>query len=111
MHIPIPLTAQQDEAVIFASMGIRRWRKALVIDLDRAGLTIGWTLQIRQESGWDDIHSTGAALTLGPTWGVSQEHIYYDGPHCFWTVGPLCLFIGDRWDCPRCLPSCTTKKD
>lgn len=34
-------------------------------------------------------------------WKIRREHIYYDGPNCFYQVGPFAIDISGR-DCKTC---------
>jgi hypothetical protein len=75
-------------------------RKALSI----ARWYIDWQDQYlsSHDGKWHDIHSGGYGISITPHWYWGFEHVYYDGPHCFLSLGYLhIMFTGNRW-CKKC---------
>jgi hypothetical protein len=103
MMIPIPFTAEQDAEVVYEVMGIRRWRKVLDIDLFDRQPSIGVTMQLQHgDQPWRDLHSSGFSVSLAWPWEWSEEHFWYDGPHCLWSRGFLRFFRGGNMECEKC---------
>lgn len=101
MDIPIPFTGEQDASVIHPDMGIRHWRKVVTV----GWLSIGWHLQLRYgDVPWSGLHASGVHVSLAWPWEWSEEHIYYDGPHCLRSRGFLRIYRGGDWDCKVCAP-------
>jgi hypothetical protein len=92
---------------------------------DRVGFpckAFRWTLQVSREDGlwicfvnqhqfsdgkWYDSHTL--RVDFGLVWDFvkpKQDHIYYDGPHCHYAVGPFVFNTGDLpplWEnCEKC---------
>lgn len=86
----------------------RRWRWTPIIELDRRGraLYIGISLDLVQYDGKP--HSPRAVhyrdFSLHPfDWQIGQDHVYYDGPHCCYKLGPF--RFSESWRrCAKCEP-------
>lgn len=90
---------QTEKEVVYESMGKRSWRWALNVDFQ----SIGVWMQTKAEG--DTVWRWGcdyydACLTRHFSFG--EDHLWYDGPHCSFSVGFLHLnWSGD--DCKKCL--------
>ena len=99
MLIPIPFTHKRDPHVIHEDMGIREWRTVFFF-----GLTyVGVAMQIRYQGvDWHTLMHWSCGARLASTWEWSDDHIYYDGPHCHWSRGFLRFWRDGDWDCKEC---------
>ena len=73
-----------------------------------------WTFQIRKwsmgfvhqhqdtDGKWYDSHVDAYELNVCKTWKIGSDHIYYDGPHCFYHFGFFTLQLGGNWKCKKC---------
>jgi len=79
---------------------IDRWEWAFEVSTR----TIGLVQSVHFESGSErDVDYYCVNLTGKWSWG--SYHAYYDGPHCFFSVGPL-HFAWRNWKCKVCLDEC-----
>lgn len=71
---------------------------------------IGWSTELVQYEGKPMeprvIQEVQMQFIYHPKmWKIGQEHMYYDGPHCFYQFGPFRYYNGWRW-CKKCYPEC-----
>lgn len=103
MMIPIPFTSEQDAEVVYEKMGTRRWRKVLDINLLSLQPSFGVSMQIQYgDLPWRDLHASGFSVSLAWPWEWSEDHFWYDGPHCMWSRGFLRFFRGGDMECEKC---------
>ena len=43
---------------------------------------------------WRDTHSRIFGVSVTKHWAFGSEHIYYDGPHCSFSLGPIHIVWG-----------------
>lgn len=111
-----------EDEVKFFHVGRRSWRKALeafIWQLD--GKFYGFGLAINTEMSaehdvltWRVVGQT--SMTLSCRWAWGFEHMYYDGPHCMFSLGFLHFNWEPEW-CDGCwldghdeLPACRAGK-
>jgi hypothetical protein len=61
----------------------------------------GFVHQYQFSNKWHDDHSAVNGILLGGPWRWGLDHVYYDGTHCLYHVGPVAL----QWYNPSC-PEC-----
>lgn len=75
---------------------ITRWEWAF--EANRRGIgfveSVVYTDGERRPVDWYEVCITGK-------WRWGRQHIYYDGPHCCFSIGPL-HFNWRNWDCTKC---------
>lgn len=63
---------------------------------------VGFVHQAQMEDGeWRDSHTLVYGLLYNKKWRWGFNHFYYDGPHCFFSIGPFEL----QWSnegCKKC---------
>lgn len=88
------------------------FRRALEIEGPSEGYLFGiyWSHQYlpRDSSEWRSSHTdvTGIAIRWANAfkfWG--PYHFYYNGPHCMFNLGPICIMY-EKKHCKKCCPSC-----
>lgn len=87
-----------------------RTRTVLDLSIGRSGFSFGVHVEVSHED-WDGTHwrlvSIPFAANITPHFDIGEEHIYYDGPHCSFSLGYLHLcWEGDPrtgW-CEKCYP-------
>lgn len=61
-----------------------RWTFQLTKDF------VGFVHQAQNANGeWHDSHTVVYGLSYHGKWMWGADHIYYDGPHCFFAAGPF----------------------
>ena len=104
IQIQIPFTFKQESKVVYKEVGLRSWRHVLDVDLFSWTPGIGVSQEVKFDKGdWRSIHSSGLDLRLSTQWSWSEDHFWYDGPHCSWNRGFLRVFRGGRFHCEKCL--------
>lgn len=54
----------------------------------------------------EPIYGKALILKLDPReWKIEQDHIWYDGPHCWYQFGPFCYRKHGLYNCARCSPN------
>jgi hypothetical protein len=100
----------------------RRWRWRPQAGLYEGRVYFGWDMQLVQYQGKRDAPRTVGdwqmQLFFDPRRWVTREsykatrkfglweiwHGYYDGPHCFWRLGPLAVMRHEIGWCLKCMP-------
>lgn len=103
MIIPISRTKTESD-VVFEHMGLRAWRWVLQVGVGHVSVD----MQLRHNgSAWRTVHTwLGANFTKH--FRLGQYHTWYDGPHCFFSLGWLhffwegALFGKRRGRCAEC---------
>lgn len=93
----------KEEPEIRSGFPCTAFRSALIID----GWYLGWVRQYHiPGEGWLTNHTGAYGVGLSSKWSFGVYHIYYDGPHCGFRLGPLRFEWGtkDGW-CEKCMPS------
>ena len=87
----------------------RRWRYWPQIGFYNGRFYIGWALELVQFAGkvYDEptiCSDWNIQFVYDPRkWRFGQEHLYYNGPHCFYEFGPIAFIEAWRW-CEKCCP-------
>lgn len=73
-----------------------------VLELVRWG--VSWLCQYKSRSDgqWHAIHADDRGFFFTRHFHLGFEHVYYDGPHCMFSLGWL-HFHWNNWDCKHCL--------
>ena len=61
------------------------------LSLDRGGLEFGLFHQYQHKSdgSWNVSHTDSMAIVINRHWSWGDSHVWHDGPHCVFSVGPL----------------------
>jgi hypothetical protein len=88
----------------FAVYSSHRYVLELTIS-KKYGFDVSWTCQGRRKddtSAWHAFYaSDSTGFSINDCWSWGSMHVYYDGPHCFYSVGPIHFHWND-WDCKKC---------
>ena len=78
-----------------------RTRTVLLVEKWGRGVSLSISDQFLRDGEWNLSHigETGVSITPHPSWG--SEHMWYDGPHCFFSIGFI-HFRWTNWRCKRC---------
>ena len=75
------------------------------------GMSLGFYREYRnleENLDWQTSHSAVYEIALHKKFEISRDHCYYDGPHCFMTIGWVkftwCGNPFTGW-CEKCMPS------
>jgi hypothetical protein len=99
-----------EDEIAFPDMGRRSWRWVLEaspwhLEGRLFGAGIGFTHQYRCERGGNEWHLATHYYEVNVSrrfaWG--EEHMYYDGPHCSFSLGWLHFSWSGDW-CTKCMP-------
>jgi hypothetical protein len=99
-----------EKEIAFQDMGRRSWRWVLESDVWRDcerlfGVGIGFAQQYRCERDGDEwaraIHYYEVTVTRH--FAIGEEHAYYDGPHCSFSIGWIHFCWSGDW-CLKCMP-------
>lgn len=94
---------QREKQVVYEDAGIRAWRRVLDVDLTSISLRseVKFNMDTPEESKeWRWGQGTTLSITKHFHFGV--EHMYYDGPHCLYSLGFLHLCYEPDW-CTKCM--------
>jgi hypothetical protein len=69
------------------------------------GIDISWTLQglFKDDGEWHSLHHDDRGVSITSHWAWGGEHVYYDAPHCMFSLGFLHFHWND-WNCKKCRP-------
>lgn len=86
----------------------RMWMYMPTIHWWNGRINIGVELELVQYEGKPceprPVQSFIFGLVIFPwKWKFGQEHMYYDGPHCMYDLGPFSLYKSWNW-CTKCMP-------
>lgn len=76
------------------------WRWSLEVKRWSIWLQREWVHRGHEKSGWHPM-STNYFSICRTKWMWGQDHCYYDGPHCSFSVGPI-TFNWSYWWCEKC---------
>lgn len=95
-------TGRETTAYATSYVSAHRW----VVELSGCSISLVSQYRVRTTGEWRPSHVDCYAVSLTRHWAVGQEHVYYDGPHCFFSLGPLHVQYVPRggW-CERCMPT------
>lgn len=80
-----------------------RW----VIDASLTHFGIYSQFQCKSTDKWESSHSTLYEICINGRWCWGSQHIYYDGPHCSFSIGFIHFnWGGSPWTnwCKKCMP-------
>lgn len=86
----------------------RRWRWRPEVGLWNGRIFVGFQCEMIESHGVqgidDHVESWAVQLVYNPRkWKVTQAHVYYDGPHCAYQLGPFEFRTdGMNDNCRRC---------
>ena len=71
------------------SFPCKAFRDVIEVDLDRTGLELGLFHQYQHKSDgtWHTSHTDDLSIAITPHWMWGDRHMYYDGPHCVFSLG------------------------
>jgi hypothetical protein len=100
-----------EDEIAFPDMGRRSWRWVLESDVWRHegrlfGVGIGFASQWRCErdgNEWGGRAGGYYDVSITRHFDIGEEHVYYDGPHCSFSLGWLHFSWGGDW-CTKCMP-------
>lgn len=78
-----------------------RW----ALQLDRWMVAVVRQYRFRGQTAWHGSHARLWGVSVTRHWGWGAQHIYYDGAHCSWSVGPVHFLWSGGWRtawCDRC---------
>ncbi len=105
MVFPIPFTYRQEEKPTIPTLGIRRWRHVLEVEVFSRNPGIGVTLQVKfRGEDWYAVAASGFRVYLDYRWSWEEHHVWWDGPHCGWDYGFLRVYRGGNDNCKKCDP-------
>lgn len=80
---------------------LHRW----VIELTWYGIGLCGQYHLRESNEWKTSHSNTYAINFTRHFCLGPEHSYYDGPHCFFSLGWVHIKYVPRggW-CKKCMP-------
>lgn len=64
-------------------------------------LGLVYQYQLRSNDQWVSSHTIQYSVCLNRYWSFGGEHIYYDGPHCSFSIGPV-HFNWWNGSCEKC---------
>lgn len=84
----------------FPDSGRRSWRRTIEV----TPFEVHWYHEVRWEkdgvtSEWRQFE--GKNIKIDWSWKFESDHCWYDGPHCWWRVGPLHIYW-PRNNCKKC---------
>ncbi len=91
-----------EKDIPFPDQGRRKWRRTL--DISWGCIEFGEDFASEKSPEWYPLHQDYYCVSVGGRWGFGDEHVYYDGPHCIWSLGPLHFCWGGNWKCRKCCP-------
>jgi hypothetical protein len=100
MIIPIPFTEEPETRQGFPC---KAFRKVIEIRFDSIALLHQYHIDGKWKSSHTDVRSICLMKIKNWTLGYKEDHFWYDGTHCIYTIGP----IGIQWDdynCKKCHP-------
>jgi hypothetical protein len=64
---------------------------------------LSWNIQgkFKSDGQWKEVH-TRLSVCATKVWDLGSQHFYYDGNHCFFSLGYL-HFYRQKVDCKKCL--------
>lgn len=65
------------------------------------GIEYQYQYHYRGQEEWCDCHSERWGVEINSHFLFGQEHMYYDGPHCFFSLGFLHI-QWVNWKCRKC---------
>jgi hypothetical protein len=76
-----------------------------VLLLEPYGFGLFWQYKIRKTGEWSTAHTGAYSVHITRHWHLGPEHVYYDGPHCLFSLGFLHVQYAPRggW-CLKCMP-------
>lgn len=88
------------------SIDHRSWIKYITIDLIKTQFSISienYLVKYQNETTNRLGASVSFMIELNPKyWEISQSHIWYDGPNCFYNFGPFSYSSVWGKDCKKC---------
>lgn len=56
-------------------------------------------------STWTNSHTAVYQVSVTTNYfKIGSYHTYYDGPHCFYSLGFIHFQLGGNWNCKHCCP-------
>lgn len=93
-----------EDKIVNSDMGIRQWRWCLSTSCSK---TRGYYIDLCREIKWKnfDWHPASDYFSINITdhFHLGSSHLYYDGPHCSFSLGYL-HFNWSYWWCKKCSP-------
>lgn len=80
-----------------------RWTLQAHASWDSMGLGFVQQGRSRQSQEWSSSHVAVHEVNITRHWAWGSDHIYWDGPHCFYSFG-FVHFGWMNWNCKRCRP-------
>ena len=94
-----------EKMIVFESMGHRAWRT--VVALTWCSFDVFTEMKSHfntpAESKWRMITTNYFNITINKHFCLGPSHMYYDGPHCGFSLGWLHINWSYGW-CNKCMP-------
>lgn len=85
---------EAERTVKVKSVGRRAWRKVIFAEFSSGEISVGIREDVRflddSRSNWRETNI--AVLALNKSFECSQEHMWYDGEHCRYQLGPFVFY-------------------
>lgn len=94
---------KREAAEAYVDCGIRTWRRVL----DIGWLSVSFHSEVKfrtdtpEESEW--LWCQGTSISITKRFSLGTDHVYFDGPHCIYSVGFIHLCHEPDW-CTKCMP-------
>lgn len=74
-----------------------------IIQIYKYGIEYNLQYRYKDDNEWRDSHTDNYALNITKHFHLGFEHIYYDGPHCFFSLGFIHLGYRNPYGwCDKC---------